>query len=538
MIRALRAAAPMLIGALLLVFGCDDEAPMQPGTPPAASTLSAAATATNSVAASWSMCPDSDFSEYRLYRSSSPGISQNPPASPVSTFGSSADTNYTDTGLDWNATYYYAIQTRDTESLSSWSNEVEVTTPDSGGTGGILTCYQVQGQQASSPYIDQEVFVTGIVTAGGDEFYNSSGPVAVIGDVNGGPWTGLVLFGDSIAHLARGDSVVVGGTVQEHFSLTELVFISSVEIVSTGHAQPPSTHVVTGDIAISKADPEQWESVIIYVDDAMVTTVLEYGQFLVDDGSGDCIFDDMGDYSWNPAVGDTVYEANGILWFSYDEWKLCPRDDADLNVSSAGPGEVLSCYDVQGQASSSPYADQVVSVTGIVVVGGGEYYSSSSEYAIIMDEGGGAWTGLTLYGDDVASLGRGDSITITGTIDEYDYFGGWQESFTELVYPTEVIVHSTGHTLPPATLLDTGDTGQEQWESVLVSVEDVSVTEDDLGYGEWAVDDGSGDIRIDDMGEYTYTPSIGDAFSEIIGVCWYSFDNWKIEPRDDSDLTE
>jgi len=71
-----------------------------------------------------------------------------------------------------------------------------------------------------------------------------------------------------------------------------------------------------------------------------------------------------------------------------------------------------------------------------------------------------------------------------------------------------------------------------------VEVRDVDVTEDDLGYGEWAVDDGSGEVRVDDMGDYSYSPSIGDAFSSIVGVCWYSYDNWKLQPRDDDDLTD
>ena len=520
----------LALAALLLVVACgDDEAPAEPGTPPTASTLTASGTATNSVAAVWTMCDDTDFSEYRLYRSSTPGIAQSPPASPVRISSNAGDTTFTDTGLDWNATYYYAVQTRDTESLSSWSNEVQAVTPDS-GSAGVLTCYQVQGQQAESPYLDQVVTVTGIVTVGGDEFYSSEQALAVIGDATGGAWTGLALYGDEIASLARGDSVVLTGTVEEDFGLTELTGISDVQIVSSGHAAPPVSPINTGDIANTDANPEEYESVVCVVTDAMVTDVMTYGEFLMDDGSGDCLGDDLGDYSWTPAVGDTVYSATGVVWYSYSEWKIEPRDDNDLDVSGGGPADVLTCYEVQGQQEDSPYADQIVSVTGIVVVGGDEYYSSSAAYAVIMDAGGGPWAGLTLFGTDISGLARGDSVTVTGEVQEY--YG-----FTELSYPTVVTVHSTGHTQPAAEMLDSGDVGDEQWESVLVGVTDVTVTEDDLGYGEWAVDDGSGEIRVDDMGDYTYTPGIGDTFSEIIGVCFYSYDNWKIEPRDDSDLT-
>lgn len=524
----------LMVGAAVMLVACgDDESPAGPGTPPAPSVLSVAASVTNSAAASWTMCDDTDFSEYRLYRSTTPGIAQNPPASPVRTSSTASDTTYTDTGLDWGETYYYALQTRDTESLSAWSNEATVVVPDSGSGGGALTCYQVQGQQAESPYLDQVVTVTGIVTAGGDEYYNSSGPVAVLGDAAGGPWSGLIMFGDSVASLTRGDSILITGTVDEFFGLTELTFITSVQVLSTGNPMPPAEQIDSGDIANSDANAEQYEAVLCTVTDAFVTDVLGYGEFNIDDGSGDCLVDDMGDYSYNPTVGDTVHTATGVVWYSYSEYKLEPRDDNDLDTSGGGGGgDALSCYQVQGQQDDSPYDGQTVTVTGIVVVAGGEWYSSAGAYAVIMDADGGPWSGLTLYGSDIADLVRGDSVTVTGVIDEYFYL-------TEMTFPyAEVTVESTGHALPAPEALDTGDVGQEQWESVLVSVADVTVTEDDLGYGEWAVDDGSGDIRVDDLGDYTYVPSIGDTFTEIIGVCWYSFDNWKIEPRDDADLID
>ena len=523
----------IMLAAFILATSCgDDETPTGPGTYPTASILSASTGTTNSIALSWTMCPDENFSEYSLYRSLTEGISSNPPDSPVRVATNAADTTFTNTGLEWSTDYYYAVRTKNTDNLYSWSNEVSVTTPDSGSTGDYLTCYQIQGQQSSSPYENQIVSVTGIVTTGGDEFYYSYGPVAVLGDPEGGPWTGLVLFGDDVASLARGDSILITGAVQEFYELTELGSISSVEVVSTGNELPPAIAVSTGDISYS-SDPEQYESVLCTISDAIVTEVQGYGQFLADDGSGNCIVDDMGSYSYSPVVGDTIITGTGILWYSWDEWKLEPRDNNDLVTSGGGGGgDVYTCYEIQGQQSESPFNGQTVGVTGIVVVAGNEYYSSSSAYAVLMDASGGEWAGLTLFGSDIADLERGDSVTVYGLIDEYYYM-------TEMKYPfTSIEVHSTGHTLPSPENLNTGDVGQEKWESVLVSVSDVTVTEDDLGYGEWAVDDTSGEIRIDDLGDYTYSPNIGDTFAEIIGVCWYSYDNFKMQPRDDNDLTQ
>ena len=524
----------IMLTAVILATSCgDDETPAGPGTYPTASILSASTGTTNSIALSWTMCPDDNFSEYNLYRSLTDGISSNPPDSPVRAATNAADTTFTDTGLEWSTDYFYAVRTKNTDNLYSWSNEVSVTTPDSGSTGDYLTCYQIQGQQSSSPYVDQIVSVTGIVTTGGDELYYSAGPVAVLSDPDGGPWTGLVLYGDDIASLARGDSILITGTVQEYYGLTELGNISSVEIVSTGNEVPPATAVSTGDISDS-TDPEQYESVLCTISDAIVTEVQGYGQFLADDGSGECIVDDMGTYSYSPAVGDTIITGTGILWYSWDEWKLEPRDDNDLITSGGGGGDTYTCYEIQGQQSESPYDGQTVSVTGIITADPEDYTATSSTYSAMADAAGGPWSGLLLYGDDLEGLQRGDSVTVTGVVDEY-------YEMTEVKYPISYVVHSSGHALPDPIQFSTGDLSPsldlEQWESVFVTVSDVDVTQIGLPYYTWAVDDGSGECYAGTMGDFTYDPAVGDNLSSMTGLLWYSYD-FKIQPRDDNDIVQ
>ena len=527
----------IIFSAIILAVSCgDDESPAGPGTYPTASILSASSGASNSISTSWTMCPDANFSEYSLYRSLTEGISANPPDSPVRVSTNASDTTFIDTGLEWSTDYFYAVRTRNADNLNSWSNEVSVTTPDSGSTGDYLTCYQIQGQQSSSPYLDQIVSVTGIVTAGGDEFYYSYGPVAVLGDPEGGPWTGLVLFGDDVASLARGDSILITGTVQEFYELTELGLISSVEVVSSGNELPPAIAVSTGDISDSP-DPEQYESVLCTISDAIVTEVQGYGQFLADDGSGNCIVDDMGSYSYSPAVGDTIITGTGILWYSWDEWKLEPRDNNDLVTSGGGGGgDVYTCYEIQGQQSESPYDGQTVSVTGIITADPEDYTAvSSSTYSALADAAGGPWSGLLLYGDDLEGLQRGDSVTVTGVVDEY--YG-----MTEVKYPISYVVHSSGHALPDPIQFSTGDLATtmnpEEWESVFVTVSDVDVTQIGLPYYTWAVDDGSGECYAGTMGDFTYDPAVGDNLSSMTGLLWYSRDNFKIEPRDDNDIVQ
>jgi hypothetical protein len=203
-------------------------------------------------------------------------------------------------------------------------------------------------------------------------------------------------------------------------------------------------------------------------------------------------------------------------------------------ADSGSTGDYLTCYQVQGQLSASPFDGQTVSVTGIVTADPDDYTAvSTSTYAALADAGGGPWSGLLLYGDDLAGLQRGDSVTVTGVVDEYYYM-------TEVKYPISYVVHSRGHTIPAPEQMTTGDlstsVNPEQWESVFVTVSDVDVTQIGLPYYTWAVDDGSGECYAGTMGDFTYTPAVGDHISSFTGLLWFSRDNFKIEPRDDSDI--
>jgi predicted extracellular nuclease len=510
------------ITAILIVISCgDDESPAGPGDAPTASILSATSGTTNTVFASWSMCPDNDFSEYNLYRSTSSGISGNPPSSPIRTSSNASDTTYSDTGLAWGETYYYAVQTKNTGSNTTWSNEVQVVIADSGSTSGYLTCYQVQGQQSSSPYDSLEVSVTGIVTAGGGELY---GGYAVLNDAGGGPWSGLVIYGDSAASLTRGDSITITGTVDEYFGLTELKYPLSFEVRATGHSLPDAISLTTAQVC-----DEQYEGVVVSVTNAIVLTKNDYS-YEIDDGSGSCYIGTRGNFT-EPSVGDTI-DVQGPLFYEQDEWRIQPRDNNDISGSGGG-GTAYTCYEIQGQLPDSPFNGQTVSVTGIITADPDDYTATSSTYSVLSDAGGGPWSGLLMYSSDLAGLTRGDSVTVTGVVDEY--YG-----MTELKYPLSYVIHSSGHSLPAPEQMITGDLATavtpEQWESVFVTVTDLDVTQIGLPWYTWAIDDGSGECYAGTMGDFTYVPAVGDTISSFTGALWYSRDNFKIEPRDDSDI--
>lgn len=330
----LRISAAILMTLLLVVACGDDENnPQGGGTNPSASTLSGTVSQ-NTATLTWTQCPDTDFASYNLYRSATSGIAANPSsATLVATITTISTLTFENTGLEWNTPYYYALQTVDSSQLTAWSNEVPITTPDSSGGGGggdALSCYEIQGQADESPYKGDDVTVTGIVTVGGDEYYAGSGTAqyAVIEDATGGEWSGLILYGYDgvLTPLIRGDSVVVSGYVSEYYGLTEVV-VQSVDLDQAGYDLPAPSSITTAQLAST----EKWEGVLVSISDVTVTSdPSQYGEFYVTDGTGDAMVDDMGIYGYSVAQGDSFQEMIGVVFYSFNEYRLEPRDENDI----------------------------------------------------------------------------------------------------------------------------------------------------------------------------------------------------------------
>ncbi len=190
----------------------------------------------------------------------------------------------------------------------------------------------------------------------------------------------------------------------------------------------------------------------------------------------------------------------------------------------SGP-DYTPIYEIQyttDPTGDSPLAGQAdVTTEGVV--------TARFQYGyFIEDPAGGDWNGLWVHDTDNLPA-MGNRVRLTGTVIEY-------YELTELDALTDYQVVSSGNPLPAAAVLATGDVSQEQWESVLVRVENVTVSNEDLGYGEWSVNDGTGDVVIDDKGSYTYTPVNGEALAAVVGPLDYSYDVFKILPRDDNDI--
>ncbi len=214
------------------------------------------------------------------------------------------------------------------------------------------------------------------------------------------------------------------------------------------------------------------------------------------------------------------------------------------------PESLTPIYDIQYTADpsgDSPLLGQTVTIGGIVTA---EFWGGSSNRnfyvqdeeapycGVVVFEYGG-WDSFELHnslGEVVESLAEGDSVVVTGVVDEY--YGK-----TEIVDVTEVIVYGpAGRTIEPLVVtpgqIMTGGTDAEAYEGVLVSVNNVTIDNNDLGYGEWSVSDGTNSVRVDDNWEYYFWPELGQDLDAVTGVLDYAYSNTKIQPRLARDVKE
>ena len=205
----------------------------------------------------------------------------------------------------------------------------------------------------------------------------------------------------------------------------------------------------------------------------------------------------------------------------------------------------VSIYDIQYTTNPgdgtypSPMADQDVTIQGIVT--GAGYAGEKFFVCDLPEEGTGAWHGIYVYNvDPEQAPSLGDIVEISGTVSEY--YG-----VTELGYVT-VSVLSSGNAVPGPTSVSTLDlvvpTFAEQYEGCFVAVSNVEVTEGQNDYGEWYIDDGTGECQVDDGFFYLdeidppIVVSPGDTFGTIKGILDYSYDLYGLNPRFPDDMMD
>lgn len=201
-----------------------------------------------------------------------------------------------------------------------------------------------------------------------------------------------------------------------------------------------------------------------------------------------------------------------------------------------GEPEELTIYDLQGCGSGSVPPGTLVTLTDVVVA---SPVQATDGYVFVQEPEGGESSGILvyLYADVVTGvpLSPGDVITLTGTYDEF-----FDESQIQVAAVADVTVTGRGP-LPAAPSLEAADVVAgapmaECWEGVPVCLADVTATDATNQFGDFHVDDGMAVTNLFLFGTPDFLDVLpGTAFADLCGPVRYSFEEYKIAPRDGSD---
>ena len=388
--------------------------------------------------------------------------------------------------------------------------------------------------------------------------------IDIIGDPNNDPGTGWdvagVTNGTQNHTLVRKSTVTSGntdwsvsaGTTMDNSEWIVLDQDTWTYVGSHPHAElegpvPPTI----SSIAIEPSSPTEADDVTVSAaitdDGTIASATLTYNT-----GSTDA------DVTMSNTTGDTytgtipAQTAGTTVTFSItavdNDDSTTTSTESSYLVNPTG-GEITAIYDIQYTTDSSgdsPLNGQTVTISGIVTA---EFWGSSSNRYLYVQDAEGPWNGVVCFEYDgwdifdfsssagtVHSVAEGDSVTITGTVEEY-------YNLTELASITSVIVHGPAvNMISPAVVtpgqIMTGGSETEAYEGCLVEIDNVTVDNADLNNGEWSVTDGTNSVRVDDIWDYYYFPESGQALAEVVGVMTYTYSDAKLEPRLARDVVE
>ena len=243
----------------------------------------------------------------------------------------------------------------------------------------------------------------------------------------------------------------------------------------------------------------------------------------------------------------------------------------DIQFSPFGSGNLINCEYAGG---ASGYKNYEVTVRGIVTADTSDIQGDGINYgpAVYIQNGAEPWSGIWIEGTETYLRKRGDDITVTGIVEEYNGV----TRISGINNPSNITIHSLLNPLPPPVILSTGEIdqltsgilGAEQWEGVLVGFEDVIVTDENadgdtgsLGwnsnFGEILVTDITDTLLLKEMrvnlkfGAHHYhnfweagldtvsgliRVKTGDTLEVVKGIVFFSSENYKLIPRRDDDF--
>lgn len=211
-------------------------------------------------------------------------------------------------------------------------------------------------------------------------------------------------------------------------------------------------------------------------------------------------------------------------------------DSVAISVTTPPTPTIKKIYDIQYTTNpngDSPELGNVVTTKGVIT---GIVKNGPDRHSFFIQDSASAWNGLYIYEKNDSTLVIGDSVEVTGTVDEFN-LGSAPQKVTELKFVSNITVLNSGNTLPTPVSISTANANMEEWEGVLIHVTNAECMSNTLGFGMWSLNDGSGLAKADDdIFAYHFTAVVGSDY-DVIGIGHYTFDEYKILPRDVNDIS-
>ena len=204
-------------------------------------------------------------------------------------------------------------------------------------------------------------------------------------------------------------------------------------------------------------------------------------------------------------------------------WEI---DNIKINEGTSPPTglDTVSIYDIQYTNNSNGSSNY----DGLEVYTGGIVTAVRNDKRFYLSSGSGPWSGIYVYSDNYI-VNIGDSLTFKAEVVEFN-------NLTELKNITNFQNISSGN-FTSVNVCNTAAVSTEEFEGCLVKITNAVCNNTNAGFGQWTLNDGSGDINIGDF-LYDYPNPTMNSVYDVTGIVDFSFSEFKLLPRSSSDISQ
>lgn len=159
----------------------------------------------------------------------------------------------------------------------------------------------------------------------------------------GDEYRGIFIYinGGITSTLKRGDNIEVTGKYVEYFNFSEIKIENTTAIKQLDGNTPISISTTMNIKELSKNQVEPYESMLVIVRGDFVVTEIEddnnntINKYLIDAGDNQTFIIGSNIYDPKLTVGEKLTEVRGTLFYSYNDFRILPRDQYDLKDNTA-----------------------------------------------------------------------------------------------------------------------------------------------------------------------------------------------------------